>query len=527
MEWPPNYRGELERRMAIERRLTAEPKLLKGAKLAYAASAADFISDCVYLYEPRNANAGEPTIIPAVLFPRQREYVEWMVERFETKSSAPVEKSRDSGATWMSAAFAVWLWLFYPGSTVGFGSRKEILVDRAGDLQSIFEKVRSIVRHLPHYLKPRGFKEHTHSNYMRLLNPENEAAIIGEAGDNIGRGGRTSVYFVDEAAYLERPQLIEAALSATTDVRIDISSPRVGTLFNEWASKSPLKFIFDVSDAPWHTEAWIAAKKQELDDKGLGYIFGQEFLRDGTAGIEGQLIPGEWVEAAVDACTKLGIKPTGEKVAALDVADGGKDRSALTIRYGVEVQLCQSRGDLLADGAGAWAYAVSTQRGCGRLLYDNIGVGAGAAAALRDKKDIKIVGWNAAGAVVNRSHKYAGDRRNEDFFANAKAQAWWGLRDRFLETFKASKGEPYDPDAIISLFPGIEELRELKSELSQVTYTYNAAGKVVVNKAPDGHSSPNRADSVMIAFAPINRGVQYIGMMVGNEFIEADPKIWG
>ena len=82
-------------------------------------------------------------MLPVVLFPRQREFIEWLHERFTTKTSAPVEKSRDSGATWMSCAFAVWLWLFYPGSTVGFGSRKEILVDRAGDLQSIFEKISS------------------------------------------------------------------------------------------------------------------------------------------------------------------------------------------------------------------------------------------------------------------------------------------------------------------------------------------------------------------------------------------------
>ena len=121
---------------------------------------------------------------------------------------------------------------------MGFGSRKEILVDRAGDLQSIFEKIRSIVRNLPHYMKPKGFREHTHSNYMRLLNPANDATIIGEAGDNIGRGGRTSMFFVDEAAYLERPALIEAALTATTDVRIDISTPCNGSLFNEWASRS-------------------------------------------------------------------------------------------------------------------------------------------------------------------------------------------------------------------------------------------------------------------------------------------------
>ena len=132
------------------------------------------------------------------------------------------------------------------------------------------------------------------------------------------------------------------------------------------------------------------------------------------------------------------------------------------IRYGVFVDLCKSRSDLLADGAGAWAYAIATQNGCQRLLYDNIGVGAGAAAALRGKSDIKVQGWNAAGAVVNPTQKYQGTRANQDLFANAKAQAWWALRDRFLETFKASRGEPYDPDAIISLSPAIEELRELK-----------------------------------------------------------------
>ena len=139
-----------------------------------------------------------------------------------------------------------------------------------------------------------------------------------------------------------------------------------GSLFNEFASKSATKFVFDISDCPWHTDAWVKAKREELEGKGLKHVFAQEFLRDGTAGLEGQLIPGEWVEAAVDACTKLGIKPTGEKVAALDVADGGKDRSALTVRYGVQVELCKSRGDLHADGAGAWAYAIAAQNACQR-----------------------------------------------------------------------------------------------------------------------------------------------------------------
>ncbi len=116
---------------------------------------------------------------------------------------------------------------------------------------------------------------------------------------------------------------------------------------------------------------------------------------------------------------------------------------------------------------------------------------------------MKVDGWSAAGAVINPSHKYQdGALKNEDMFQNAKAQAWWLLRDRFLETTKAVNGEPYDPEKIISLSASIEELRELKSELSQITYEYTSTGKILINKAPAGHESPNRADSLMIAFVP-------------------------
>ena len=37
---------------------------------------------------------------------------------------------------------------------------------------------------------------------------------------------------------------------------------------------------------PWHTEAWVKAKREELEGKGLKHVFAQEFLRDGTAGLE-------------------------------------------------------------------------------------------------------------------------------------------------------------------------------------------------------------------------------------------------
>jgi phage terminase large subunit len=63
-----------------------------------------------------------------------------------------------------------------------------------------------------------------HMSYMRIVNPENGATITGEAGDNIGRGGRKTIYFKDESAHYERPDKIEASLSENTRVQMDISS---------------------------------------------------------------------------------------------------------------------------------------------------------------------------------------------------------------------------------------------------------------------------------------------------------------
>jgi phage terminase large subunit len=517
LDWPPNYIAELQRRINLETAIARDPVLLAGALAHYAENIAAFASDCCWLHEPRNANVNEPVLIPVVLFPRQEKFLNWLVERYRTRSSAPVEKSRDSGATWMSCVFAVWLWLFHEGSVTGFGSRKEILVDRQGDMTSIFEKIRSLISKLPHYLVPAGFKPAVHSNYMRIIHPTNGASIVGEAGDNIGRGGRTSIYIVDEAAYIERPDLLEASLSATTDVRIDISSPRVGTLFHEYCATSPEKFIFDVRDAPWHTAEWAEAKKRELESRGMGHVYKREFLRDATAGLSGQVIDAEWIEAAVGAYQRMRLditNPGGKKIAALDVADGGADSNALVIRHGPRVLFLERRRDLRADEAAAWAYAVAADHRADELRYDSVGVGAGASAALRGKKEVKeIVAWSGGDGVLYPRQPWDGGdgRSNADMFANLKAQAWWHLRARFLETYKASRGEGHDPDMVISLDASLD-LRELKSELAQVLYKHNANGKILIDKTPSGYRSPNLADAIMMAFAPASLGIEIIGI---------------
>lgn len=52
-------------------------------------------------------------------------------------------------------------------------------------------------------------------------------------------------------------------------------------------------------------------------------------------------------------------------------------------------------------------------------------------------------------------------------------------------------------------------------ELSQPTYHQNVAGKIVVDKAPDGAMSPNLADAVMMRFAPMKRALRLWEQLAG------------
>jgi hypothetical protein len=110
--------------------------------------------------------------------------------------------------------------------------------------------------------------------------------------------------------------------------------------------------------------------------------------------------------------------------------------------------------------------------------------------------------------TVSNEPDYSGVQRiNKDYYANRKSQAWFSLRIRFLLTYKAVKeGKlPEDMDRLISINPNIPMLQKLCLELSRPTAMQNGAGKMLINKSPDGSKSPNLADCVMMRFAPKTR----------------------
>lgn len=524
--------AEFARRAEVLAKIRADKsgKLLAALRVYYRDNPADFIDDWGATYDPRNIERGLPAVVPFKLFPKQREAVDYIMRKWRAQDNGLIEKSREVGMSWITVALACTLCLFHEGMVVGFGSRKEEYVDAGGSPKSLFWKARMFLRYLPEEFRGGWADAPPHSVFKRLTIPATGSTMAGEAGDGIGRGDRASLYFVDEAAFLERPLLVDASLSQTTNCRIDVSSANgQGNPFAQKRMSGAIEvFTLHWRDDLRKDDAWYAEQVRKIDNP---VIVAQELDINYAASATGVLIPGEWVNAAVDAHVKLGIEITGERRAALDVADEGVDANALAVRHGI---LVEDVTGWSGEGSDIFrtvlrAFDLCDEAGVDTLDYDADGLGAGVrgdARVANEKRPhpIKVEPFRGSGAVfkpddpipsavpVGRGDKSErkNERRNKDYFQNAKAQAWWNLRVRFLRTFRALQmleaGEDwrtaYDPDDLISLSGRMGSLVKLTMELSQPTAQPNTAGKQVIDKAPDGTKSPNLADAVMIVFAP-------------------------
>ena len=247
---------------------------------------------------------------------------------------------------------------------------------------------------------------------------------------------------------------------------------------------------------------------KERDEALYRHIWRGEPVADSELAI----IKPSWIEAAIDAHEKLGFSAAGRRILGFDVADEGDDANATVLRHGsVVTDMQQWRGqDVIYSADKVYLYA--QEQNIDRIVYDNIGVGAGVKAQFRRKSGkVQTLGFNAGGAVYKPDAKYTDDKKNRDMFANIKAQAWWMVRDRFYKTWRAvHHGDNYPEDQLISLSSSLHELEYL-TELSRPQVDYDQNGRVKAESKKDmkkrGIPSPNRADALVMAFAPVQGGL--------------------
>jgi len=159
--------------------------------------------------------------VPFISWVVQDEAVTAVMKCINEGDDINFEKSRDMGASWLLLAMCDWYFLFKDSANIGMASRKEDLVDKQGDMDSLIEKIRYIHRTLPGWMLPR-----MKDKFMFLHNLDYDTTLIGESTNaDIGRGGRKTFYVVDEAAAIPNADRVEAALSANTACQIWASTP--------------------------------------------------------------------------------------------------------------------------------------------------------------------------------------------------------------------------------------------------------------------------------------------------------------
>ena len=244
-------------------------------------------------------------------------------------------------------------------------------------------------------------------------------------------------------------------------------------------------------------------------------LYRHVYLGEPVANSELSIIKPHWIEAAKDAHIKLGIASHGGRIAGFDVADEGPDCNALIWRQGIILDGLEEWRDQDPVSAAQHAHMRCLENRIELLRYDNIGVGAGAKGEFRQEQQrqldnlqrgfqrVQTEGFNAAGAVMNPDAMYMPGKTNKDMFANIKAQAWWLLADRFMNTWRAVDGKSYDVDKLISLPSNIAKIDKLCAELAQPRREY-INGKVRVESKTDmkkrGVASPNLADACVMAY---------------------------
>lgn len=506
----PDYNSVFKLRLKNLQGIRDKPEDLPALIKYYSTHYADFIEDWMMTNDPRII--GRSKYMPFLLFPKQREFIDWLYEKTQIQEDGLVEKTRDSGFTYMCGAFAICEWLFNAGSKVGFGSRKEMLVDRSGDPDSIFYKIRFMINTLPDEFLPDDFDEKKHFAFMRIMNPANGSAITGEAGDNIGRGGRSSIYFKDESAFYERPKLIEAALSENTNVQIDISTVNgVGNpFFIKRHSGKVDVFIFDWRDDPRKDQAWYDKKVATKDPE----IVAQEIDRDYFASTEGICIPAKYVRAAVNFADTLKERPSGMKICGFDPADDDEtsDPKGVVIRKGIDVYFVEEWREGNVTESTRRVYGLCKDERVELLHYDSIGLGAGVKGEIKsiielDKDShykLKARGINVGSTKFDKTEYYEPDKLCKDTFANLKAELYTKLSRRFRRTWEHVNGVKEHPiDDLIS----IPNDNKLISELSSFKTGHNEAGKIIIEKKAAlklrGVKSPNLAEALAVAMDKI------------------------
>lgn len=165
--------------------------------------------------DPRPPYAAYP-VLPFVTFDYQDDLIVLLLHAIENGINVRVEKSRAMSYSWCTALVFEWLWHFRPYQSFTLLSYKQDLVDKTGDMKSLFQKLDFFHENMPDWLVPGRQR-----NLLHMENLWNKSLIEGEATtQRSSRGGRNTAIMWDEVAFSENAAEIARSMRSATGCRI-------------------------------------------------------------------------------------------------------------------------------------------------------------------------------------------------------------------------------------------------------------------------------------------------------------------
>jgi hypothetical protein len=404
-------------------------------------------------------------------------------------------KSRYTGASVITCAYYIWRFIFDGSFKGGLGSNLERNVHTLGNIDSLFGKIEDMLDRLPNHLKPR----YTVKRNL-IVNLDNGAKLTGDSGKNIGRGGRSSLFVVDEAAHVEYDLAAISALSENTDVCVLLSTPKgIGNQFAiAWESEGFSKFKIHWSDDPRRSLEWYNRQKLKFDP----HIIAQELDCSFTGSTASAIIDYNWILAAIQPIAVTHSDSNFNNCAGYDPAGSGvRDKHVLVIRQ-------QNKVVAIYDwqGLDAIASANKVLDLCAKhtVKYLNFDSGGGYGETLSSvlQGDSRGLIWQAINfGGTPTDYIWEDDISSKEKFLNLRIEMYWYLRERFRKTYEYYTFEAeYDLDELIF----IPDHQLLKIQLTQPEIEYVAGRKMKLSSKAEmsakGIKSPDFADALALCF---------------------------
>lgn len=172
---------------------------------------------------------------PFITWPYQDREILRIHRAFHGNGKIRWVKTRDIGATWLSAAYDLYLVTLFEQHHTLWGSHREAEVYDEVNPKAIFSKIKHAVDRMPDFLLPKGYT----MKQIKLVVPSTESTITGEpTTPTFGRSGRTDRVTVDEAAFIDCLEAVDASLSFNATSALFVSTANPASYFAKLASST-------------------------------------------------------------------------------------------------------------------------------------------------------------------------------------------------------------------------------------------------------------------------------------------------